>query len=439
MQGIPALPWKRLVQGWPTGVSWLAVPAILVVVVNVVSSQPAMHSMYGVWPSASAAWREHLLLVGPIVAIAGCAWAGRVTQGRSSLTGKVPSHGLSAPSILLAHTAAAASWWVSAYVLGVLPEMVWTWRTATAGSLDLWVVLHGLVGLLCYTVVGVAAGMILRSPAWALLVGVALLWWGMQPMYGARWLGALGPVQLWDMTAWDRPNLAVLTFSTMFCLAVSTLLVMAYLARVTSGVARWFRVVAAGSVVGVFGVTAWAWQPELVKQAAVSEECSGFPSAGIEVTVCLPPGHRKSRPQIEEVVQQMNNFAGARMVREVHESRSGVKAPTVTHVNVSPRSEQTVLLSNTVYDAIAGPMVHCMQNTDEGTSLPEQYTDEASARTALTAVTVAYLTVGHLDRPPSVVPGSVEDRVWHLSRDQVRAFLADQVANLPYCGKMRLP
>lgn len=428
-----------MLAGWPLRVGWLLVPALLVLSADVALSWLSLHAPYGLWAATNAAWREHLVVVGPLLCAAGCLYAGRISQGRASLLNRHTASGPSPWSRLARHSAVVAAWGCAAHVLGVVAETIHTTATATHGGLDVLVIVHALLGLVTYAVLGVAAGLVLRSPAWAVPVLAVTAVWGLLPTFSARWLGALGPVEGWQMTGWDAPNHAVLAYSLAFCVAVAATAGAAYAMRATRTTRHRVDVLVPLAAVIALGIGAAAWRPMLALQDQVTEQCQTTRASGHPVDVCLNPAYARSRSHVEAAVKAIDTTAGVPLFTSVHESRSGVRGAGVAHVELTPTEPATDLVDALAISSTFDPLQACSEGDQSASTLSPAASTEVDTRNTIATMLTQLANTGHLDKPADVPSGTPQARLWSMTPAQLRAYLRAQAGNLQTCGHLELP
>lgn len=276
--------------GWPLG-RWVF-PSVgaLVALTTWLATRALLSAPYQVWATSSGAWHETLWPSGAgLVAIAALL-AVLITQRGSAIT--LPLRARVSPVAVAAHGVSLAGWAVLGHMLGMIPLMVATATTATAGSLRIADVLIGLGGIVQLTTVGFAVGAAVRH--WLVVPAAGLVTLEVMGLANAaawRPLALLQPVQQWQATPRFVPSVWTTLFTVTMCV-VATLagIVLAgyFLNRDSVGRGVVYGWVAAPLVLTVL---AFGWRPEFYRVAdqlpAVCGQANG-------ARVCLHQAYAKS-------------------------------------------------------------------------------------------------------------------------------------------------
>jgi hypothetical protein len=251
---------REAVGGWWWPLGWVAVvaPAVVIAVVVVVLTWPMVGWPFPLWVQTSAQFHQQFTWPG-LVAGTGACWhavrfhrgpriRGRLdTSDRDASGSDVSGSGTVGASVVGRHLRVLVSWWVGAYVVGLVPLVVATAVAGGVGAPDGLVMVSGVLAMVAAVVVGYAVGTVV--PSWV-AVGVTAVGFG--GLLVAGWVGGdeyvvLAPVLYLEPVLGQResPALVVVRIAVFVAVAMASGGLAARCARrIGAGERRWWRRVA---------------------------------------------------------------------------------------------------------------------------------------------------------------------------------------------------
>lgn len=446
----------RWISPWPLGWTTVLFPGAVIALLSWIGGRYITDQRYGIWVTTSAQFHESLTFAGPVAAAAGCFFGARLAARRSLLS--LPISARTGLHTAVRHIIVVSAYCILGYVLGLIPVLVFTLRSATAGSLDVPVAATGIVAIMLAVAIGYAIGVAAKSifvvPLSALVVFLLLQF---PNLLSSGWAGAI-PVQMIIPDAGQYENPTVVTYRIFFEIAaiLAMVVVAGIIVHARPHYGRTFPVVAAVVVpLAILVVPVW-YTPNLFSVETDAPMICRHTDQGVQV--CVHAAHETDLAALTDTADVIFSSYGSipGHAHAVYDRALGYSIPADRHgvlaVTVDPGPPSQSLGAQEIAFVLAGRTACSPSSGDPETDEARvKFSDALSSWLSADSGTATpgssdtdAATVGDGPSLPSaesgdstqdaVAMGMVDDKLTAHGRSDIQQFIVGHASAIASCS-----